>query len=239
MTYFTKFLTCCTVASSISFSAIAGNPEDEELEKRDPRALYTRKIKEKVDSASSSLSVGMIVSNKENGDIFADIFDNAVLGMSSSKRQDITSISVRWNQLRTLPSTITVSFFPNLKELDISKNRINSFPSVILNFPKLKKLDISVNSFTSIPRSISSMPNLKEITAYSTHAMHTTVSGTGLFMAFMTGGLSLLAAPAIGAVEASTVAVKLDDATVRMLQELEDSGKVSVWADGVKPKTSN
>lgn len=54
-----------------------------------------------------------------------------------------------------------LSRFPNLLELDLSKNNIKGFPSSLSHLSQLKRLDLSRNSIDRIPRHITQLKSLE------------------------------------------------------------------------------
>lgn len=70
-------------------------------------------------------------------------------------------LSLKKNKLDTFP-TIILSF-TNLRELDLSKNRIKILPKEIGQLTKLEILNLDKNKITYIPQEISNLLNLREL----------------------------------------------------------------------------
>eukprot|EP01127_Copromyxa_protea_P004346 TRINITY_DN14212_c0_g1_i1.p1 TRINITY_DN14212_c0_g1~~TRINITY_DN14212_c0_g1_i1.p1 ORF type:complete len:355 (-),score=73.25 TRINITY_DN14212_c0_g1_i1:53-1024(-) len=69
------------------------------------------------------------------------------------------------NTLTSLPSTF--SQLVNLTILNLSVNKLSSFPECILSLTKLKSLDLQHNSLPSLPNNISSLENLEELNLFA------------------------------------------------------------------------
>eukprot|EP00833_Pecoramyces_ruminatium_P014079 jgi/Orpsp1_1/1188111/evm.model.d7180000062511.1 len=85
-----------------------------------------------------------------------------ILPMNINLNCSIEKIYLRDNFITTFPSQLLK--LPNLKELDLSNNNLNSIPYGLINsLPNLKNLHLESNKITELPSQIFNLKNLKYI----------------------------------------------------------------------------
>ncbi len=80
----------------------------------------------------------------------AMVHKEAVTRIDLSGKNDVSELSA-------------LSSLPNLRELRLNGCNLESLPSVIASFSKLEILDISFNKIASFPDWLASLPNLREL----------------------------------------------------------------------------
>eukprot|EP00833_Pecoramyces_ruminatium_P010041 jgi/Orpsp1_1/1184073/evm.model.c7180000087893.1 len=85
-----------------------------------------------------------------------------IFPMNINLNSPIEKIDLRDNYITTFPSQLLK--LPNLKELDLSNNNLNSIPYGLINsLPNLKNLNLESNNIHEIPETINTLNNIEEI----------------------------------------------------------------------------
>ncbi|MBI3586536.1 MAG: leucine-rich repeat domain-containing protein, partial [Ignavibacteriales bacterium] len=77
---------------------------------------------------------------------------------SLSKLQNLTSLSVSYNELTALPEWL--SQLQNLTSLSVSHNKLTALPEWLSKLQNLTSLSVSYNKLTALPESLSQLQNL-------------------------------------------------------------------------------
>lgn len=88
---------------------------------------------------------------------------NAIASLPNALPPNLTKLSLKGNQLSTIPPSVTA--LASLKELDLAENNIAQVPDYVVHLSELQDLTLDKNALALLPPALASCPKLKVLSA--------------------------------------------------------------------------